>query len=47
MANPNANPVHLATMMGRSVSGIYRYVKSLQSIDDIIGEREKVFEQYD
>ena len=47
MANPNANPVHLATMMGRSVSGIYRYVKSLQSVDDIIDEREKVFEQYD
>ena len=47
MSNPSANPVHLATMMGRSVNGIYRYVKSLQSVDDIIDEREKIFEQYD
>ena len=46
MNNPNANPVHLATMMGRSVNGIYRYVKSIQSVKDIISEREKIFDTF-
>lgn len=37
-----ANPVHLATMMGRSVNGIFRYVKTIQTEDDILRERSRM-----
>lgn len=37
-----ANPVHLAAMMGRSVNGIFRYVKTIQSEDDILAERKRM-----
>ncbi len=43
MQQSTANPVHLATMMGRSVNGIFGYVKELSKIDDIIAERNKIF----
>lgn len=42
MSRPGANPVYLATMMGRSPAGIFSYVKSLTSVDDIIRERERM-----
>lgn len=44
MAANGSNPVYLATMMGRSVSGIFRYVRSIESADDIIRETSKAFE---
>lgn len=37
-----SNPVHLAVMMGRSVNGIFRYVKTLTSDEDIIAERRRM-----
>ena len=37
-----ANPVHLAVMMGRSVNGIFRYVKTLTTDEDIIKERRRM-----
>lgn len=43
MANPDSNPVYLATMMGRNVSGIFRYVRSIESAEDMIRETEKIF----
>lgn len=46
MSNPSANPVHLAKLMGRSPNGIFRYVRSLDTINEIITEREKVYEDY-
>lgn len=44
MSNSNANPIKLATMMGRSPNGIFAYVRELNKVDDIINERKKVFE---
>lgn len=37
-----SNPIHLATMMGRSVNGIFRYVKTIQTEDDILRERSRM-----
>lgn len=37
------NPIYLAEMMGRSMSGIFRYVNSLTSVEKVIKERERVF----
>ncbi len=39
----NGNPVYLATMMARSVSGIFRYVKSIESAKDTIRETRKIY----
>lgn len=36
------NPFHLASLMGRSESGISRYVKSLTSMDEIMKEKQIV-----
>ncbi len=43
MANPDSNPIYLATMMARSVNGIFRYVRSIESATDMIRERNKVY----
>ena len=43
MAANNSNPVFLATMMARSVNGIFRYVRSIESAEDTIRETSKVF----
>lgn len=37
-----SNPVHLAAMMGRSPAGIFRYVQTIQSDEDIIAERSRM-----
>lgn len=37
-----SNPIHLATMMGRSVNGIFRYVKTIQTEDEILKERKRM-----
>lgn len=37
-----SNPVHLATMMGRSINGIFRYVRTLTSDGEIIKERARM-----
>lgn len=37
-----SNPVHLAVLMGRSVNGIFRYVKTLTTEEDIINERRRM-----
>lgn len=37
-----SNPIHLASIMGRSVSGIFRYVKELDTTEDIIKERARL-----
>lgn len=42
MNQENANPLTLASIMGRSVSGIFRYVKELNSEEDIIKARAKL-----
>ena len=42
-----ANPVHLATLMGRSASGIFTYVKELTSIQDILNEKNKLIKTID
>ena len=39
----NGNPVYLATMMARSVSGIFRYVRSIESAEDLIRESSKIY----
>lgn len=39
----NGNPVYLATMMARSVSGIFRYVRSIESAEDLIRESTKIY----
>lgn len=36
------NPVNLATMMGRSVSGIFRYVDTLSGLENIVAEKKKI-----
>ena len=43
MSDTDSNPVYLATMMGRSVSGIFRYVKSIESAEDLIRESSRAF----
>ena len=43
MASSGSNPVYLATMMARSVSGIFRYVKSIDSAEDLIRESSRAF----
>ena len=40
----NGNPLHLATMMGRSANNIFDYVKELTKYEDIMKERDKVYE---
>lgn len=42
MFSEGSNPVCLATMMGRSVNGIFRYVKTLTSDEEIIKERMRM-----
>lgn len=42
MNTEGANPIHLATMMGRSPAGIFRYVQTIQSDEDIIKERSRM-----
>lgn len=37
-----SNPIHLASIMGRSVSGIFRYVKELDTTEDLIKERARL-----
>lgn len=36
------NPVNLAIMMGRSVSGIFRYVDTLSSLENIAAEKKRI-----
>lgn len=42
MGEEGSNPIHLATLMGRSPAGIFRYVQTIQSDDDIIFERSRL-----
>ena len=42
MNEEGSNPLHLATMMGRSPAGIFRYVQTIQSDEDIIAERSRM-----
>jgi hypothetical protein len=42
MSQEGANPVHLATMLGRSVNGIFRYVKTITRDVDILHERARM-----
>lgn len=37
-----SNPAHLATLMGRSVNGIFRYVTELSTDKDILHERQRM-----
>lgn len=36
------NPIQLATMMGRSVNGIFRYVKTIQTENETLKERKRM-----
>lgn len=42
MNEEGSNPLHLAAMMGRSPAGIFRYVQTIQSDEDIIHERSRM-----
>lgn len=42
MKSEGANPVHLATMMGRSVNGIWTYVNTINTEEELIKERQKM-----
>lgn len=44
MRTEGANPIHLATMMGRSVSGIHCYIAELEKDSDIATERGRLFD---
>ena len=41
---PNSNPIMLAKMMGRSINNIQTYISDLTETQDIIKERQKLFE---
>lgn len=46
MQGVGAKAENLATMMGRSVSGIFNYVRELTEDDDILAERKKIYNDY-
>lgn len=43
-SSPNCNPIMLAKMMGRSINNIQTYISNLTETQDIIKERQKLFE---
>lgn len=42
LVQPGASPIYLASMMGRSINGIWRYVQDVYSDNDMIRERMRM-----
>jgi len=42
VTTPGSSPVYLASMMGRSVNGIWRYVQDIYSNEELIRERSRM-----